>query len=77
LFDDLKEHFGTLAWLTRTMQQDGAIAAFGNAGGAEFTATVLPFFLRGVGVRCDPLPSFGQHRESTLARDDPEVIVER
>jgi acrylyl-CoA reductase (NADPH) len=50
----------TLAWLTRTMQQDGVIAAFGNAGGAEFAATVLPFILRGVrliGVNANsPMP---------------------
>lgn len=38
----------TLAWLTRTMQQDGAIASFGNAGGAELHTTVFPFILRGV-----------------------------
>ena len=38
----------TLAWLTRTMQQNGAIASFGNAGGFELHTTVLPFILRGV-----------------------------
>ena len=38
----------TLPWLTRTMQQDGVIASFGNAGGAELHATVYPFILRGV-----------------------------
>ena len=38
----------TLAWLTRTMQQNGVIASFGNAGGAELNTTVLPFILRGV-----------------------------
>ena len=38
----------TLAWLTRTMQSDGVITAFGNAGGAELETTVLPFILRGV-----------------------------
>lgn len=38
----------TLAWLTRTMQQDGCIASFGNAGGVELHTTVLPFILRGV-----------------------------
>lgn len=38
----------TLAWLTRTMQQDGAIASFGNAGGAELHTSVFPFILRGV-----------------------------
>jgi len=37
-----------LAWLTRTMQQNGVIASFGNAGGIEFKTTVLPFILRGV-----------------------------
>ncbi len=39
---------GTLAWLTRTMQQDGAIASFGNAGGIELHTTVFPFILRGI-----------------------------
>ncbi|HCI14809.1 MAG: quinone oxidoreductase [Gallionellales bacterium GWA2_60_142] len=38
----------TLAWLTRSMQQDGAIASFGNAGGVELHTTVFPFILRGV-----------------------------
>jgi len=38
----------TLAWLTRTMQQNGIIASFGNAGGVELHTTVLPFILRGV-----------------------------
>jgi putative YhdH/YhfP family quinone oxidoreductase len=37
-----------LEWLTRRMQRDGVIAAFGNAGGAEFRGNVLPFILRGV-----------------------------
>jgi putative YhdH/YhfP family quinone oxidoreductase len=38
----------TLAWLARTMLQDGAIASFGNAGGVELRTTVFPFILRGV-----------------------------
>jgi putative YhdH/YhfP family quinone oxidoreductase len=38
----------SLGWLTRTMQQAGVIASFGNAGGVEFKTTVLPFILRGV-----------------------------
>ena len=38
----------TLAWLTRTMQQNGVIAAYGNAGGIELKTTVFPFILRGV-----------------------------
>lgn len=37
-----------LAWLTRTMQQNGGIASFGNAGGIELHTTVMPFILRGV-----------------------------
>jgi len=38
----------TLAWLTRSMQQNGVIASFGNAGGVELHTTVMPFILRGV-----------------------------
>lgn len=38
----------TLAWLTRSMQQNGVIASFGNAGGIALHATVMPFILRGV-----------------------------
>ncbi len=38
----------TLAWLTRTMQQNGSIACFGNAGGLELHTSVFPFILRGV-----------------------------
>jgi len=37
-----------LGWLTRTLQPQGLIASFGNAGGIEFKTTVLPFILRGV-----------------------------
>jgi putative YhdH/YhfP family quinone oxidoreductase len=49
-----------LAWLARTMQNDGVIAAFGNAGGIEFKGSVLPYILRGVrliGVNANsPMP---------------------
>jgi NADPH2:quinone reductase len=38
----------TLAWLARTMQNEGAIASFGNAAGVELHTTVFPFILRGV-----------------------------
>jgi acrylyl-CoA reductase (NADPH) len=38
----------TLSWLTRSMQQNGVIASFGNAGGIEMHTTVMPFILRGV-----------------------------
>ena len=37
-----------LGWLTRTMNPQGLIASFGNAGGIELKTNVLPFILRGV-----------------------------
>lgn len=37
-----------LAWLTRTMDQNGVIASIGNAAGIELHTTVFPFILRGV-----------------------------
>ncbi len=37
-----------LSWITRTMQPNGVIAAFGNAGGMELNTRVLRFILRGV-----------------------------
>ena len=37
-----------LSWLARTMQQEAAIASFGNAAGVELHTTVFPFILRGV-----------------------------
>ncbi len=37
----------TLAWLTRTMQYNGAIACSGLTGGTDLKTTVLPFILRG------------------------------
>ena len=50
----------TLAWITRTMRNDGVITAFGNASGPELATTVLPFILRGVrliGVNANsPMP---------------------
>jgi acrylyl-CoA reductase (NADPH) len=39
-----------LAWLTRTMQYRGVIAACGLAGGTELNTTVMPFLLRGVSL---------------------------
>jgi acrylyl-CoA reductase (NADPH) len=38
----------TLAWLTRTMMQNGCIASSGLTGGIELQTTVMPFILRGV-----------------------------
>lgn len=40
----------TLAWLTRSVQPYGNIAACGLAGGPELQTTVMPFILRGVSV---------------------------
>src|SRR5206468_12437915 len=37
-----------LAWLTKTMMYNGAIANSGLTGGTELHTTVLPFILRGV-----------------------------
>ena len=38
----------TLAWLTRTMMQNGCIASSGLTGGIDLQTTVMPFILRGV-----------------------------
>jgi NADPH2:quinone reductase len=40
----------TLAWLTRTTQVWGNIAAVGLANGVKFDTTVMPFILRGVSL---------------------------
>ena len=37
-----------LGWVLRTMAPEGVVASFGNAGGAAFSGSVLPFILRGV-----------------------------
>jgi NADPH2:quinone reductase len=61
-----------LSWLTRTMQKDGVIASFGNAGGQEFTTSVFPFILRGVrliGVNSDNPPEFRREAWRRLASD--------
>lgn len=39
-----------LAGALATLQGGGAVAAFGNAGGAQLSTTVLPFILRGVAL---------------------------
>jgi acrylyl-CoA reductase (NADPH) len=38
----------TLAWLTKSMQQNGVIASYGNAGGLELHTSIFPFILRGI-----------------------------
>ena len=40
----------TLAGIIRTLQQNGAVAACGLAGGAKLDTTVFPFILRGVSL---------------------------
>jgi acrylyl-CoA reductase (NADPH) len=45
-----------LGALTRSMQKDGVIGSIGNAAGLDFSASVMPFILRGVrliGVNSD------------------------
>lgn len=39
-----------LAWLTRTMKQDGTIASCGLTAGIDLHTTVMPFILRGVSL---------------------------
>jgi acrylyl-CoA reductase (NADPH) len=61
-----------LSWLTRSMQKDGVIASFGNAGGAEFSTSVFPFILRGVrliGVNSDNPPEYRREVWRRLASD--------
>lgn len=40
----------TLPYVLRTLRTGAAVAACGNAGGAAFSTTVLPFILRGVAM---------------------------
>jgi putative YhdH/YhfP family quinone oxidoreductase len=40
----------TLPYILSTLMPGAAVAACGNAGGAEYTSTVLPFILRGNAV---------------------------
>jgi acrylyl-CoA reductase (NADPH) len=40
----------TLPYILRTLERGAAVAACGNAGGAAFSSTVLPFILRGVAL---------------------------
>jgi acrylyl-CoA reductase (NADPH) len=40
----------TLPYILRTLMPGAAVAACGNAGGAPFATTVLPFILRGVAL---------------------------
>jgi acrylyl-CoA reductase (NADPH) len=40
----------TMPYILRTLAPGASVAACGNAGGAAFSTTVLPFILRGVGL---------------------------
>lgn len=71
----------TLGGLFRWMAYHGVVAACGNAGGAEFTASVFPFILRGVqliGVESVLVPP-DQRRAAweRIARDLPTELFER
>jgi acrylyl-CoA reductase (NADPH) len=71
----------TLGGLFRSMAYHGVVAACGNAGGAEFTASVFPFILRGVklvGVESVLVPP-DERRVAweRLARDLPGELIDR
>lgn len=63
--------------LLRTMQQDGVIAAFGNAMGNDLSTSVLPLILRGVrllGINANsPMPL----RERIWARIGSDLLPKR
>jgi acrylyl-CoA reductase (NADPH) len=70
----------TLTGLLRTMALGGSIASVGVAGGANFTATVYPFILRGVnvlGIDSLRLPN-ARRREiwQRVARDLPLPLLD-
>jgi acrylyl-CoA reductase (NADPH) len=71
----------TLGGLFRSMAYHSAVAACGNAGGAEFTTSVFPFILRGVallGVESVMVPT--DERQAAwerIARDLPGDLIDR
>lgn len=72
-----------LAWLTRTVNPWGNIAAVGLAGGFELNTTVMPFILRGVsllGINSQGCPTELRHQlwqrlASDLAPQNLDKIV--
>ena len=61
-----------LGALTRSMQKDGVIASIGNAAGLDFSASVMPFILRGVrliGVNSDNDPELRERIWKRLGSD--------
>ncbi len=71
----------TLAGVFRSMAYYSAIAACGNAGGTEFTASVFPFILRGVkliGVESVMVPLEDRLAAwQRIARDLPVDLIDR
>lgn len=71
----------TLAGLLPSIAYRGAVAVCGNAGGAEFTASVFPFILRGiklVGVESVMVPSAERRAAwERIARDLPTELIAR
>jgi acrylyl-CoA reductase (NADPH) len=69
-----------LSWLTRSMQENGVIGAFGNAGGAELATSVFPFILRGVrliGVNSNAPMALRQQVWARIATDMKPRNLER
>jgi len=71
----------TLAGIFRSVAYHGVVAACGNAGGAEFTASVFPFILRGVkliGVESVVVPADERRAAwERIARDLPTALIDR
>jgi acrylyl-CoA reductase (NADPH) len=71
----------TLAGIFRAMAYHGVVAACGNAGGTEFTASVFPFILRGVqlvGVESVMVPApLRAEAWARLARDLDPALIDR
>lgn len=56
----------TLAYLLRTMNYGGTVAASGNAGGVTLNTTVFPFILRGVNLLGIDSANMPMERRETL-----------
>jgi acrylyl-CoA reductase (NADPH) len=71
----------TLGGIFRTVAYHGVVAACGNAGGVEFTASVFPFILRGVkliGVESVLVPPAERLAAwERIARDLPGELIDR
>jgi len=71
----------TLAGIFRSVAYHGVVAACGNAGGAEFTASVFPFILRGVkliGVESVVVPADERRAAwERIAHDLPTALIDR